>query len=166
MAGELSLNLGSHKFLLHFSTSERRNIMQMNPYLYFDGDCEAAFKFYEKVLGAKIVVLMTHEGTPMAKHVPAEWQTKVLHGRLTIGDQVLMASDAPPGSYQKQGGFSLSLGFTDAAEAERVFHALAENGTETMPIAETFWAVRFGMLVDRFGIPWMINCEKAAQKAA
>jgi len=71
--------------------------MQMNPYLYFDGDCEAAFKFYEKVLGAKIVVLMTHEGTPMAKHVPAEWQTKVLHGRLTIGDQVLMASDAPPG---------------------------------------------------------------------
>jgi PhnB protein len=166
VAGELSLNLGSHKFSASLFYFRKEKCMQMNPYLYFDGDCEAAFKFYEKVLGAKIVVLMTHEGTPMAKHVPAEWQTKVLHGRLTIGDQVLMASDAPPGSYQKQGGFSLSLGFTDAAEAERVFHALAENGTETMPIAETFWAVRFGMLVDRFGIPWMINCEKAAQKAA
>jgi PhnB protein len=140
--------------------------MQMNPYLYFDGDCEAAFKFYEKVLDAKIAVLMTHEGTPMEKLVPAEWRAKILHGRLTIGDQVLMASDAPPGRFEKQAGFSLSLGFTDVAEAERVFHALAENGTATMPIAETFWAVRFGMLVDRFGIPWMINCEKAVQKAA
>ena len=85
---------------------------------------------------------------------------------MTIGEQVLMASDAPPGHYQKQGGFSLNLGFTDAAEAERIFRALAENVTETMPIAETFWAVRFGMLVDQFGIPWMVNCEKAVQKAA
>jgi PhnB protein len=140
--------------------------MQMNPYLYFDGDCEAAFKFYEKVLGAKIEALMTHEGTPAGEQVPAEWRSKILHGRMTIGDQVLMASDAPPGRFEKQAGFSLSLGFTDAAEAERVFHALAENGVTTMPIQETFWAVRFGMLVDRFGIPWMVNCEKAAQQAA
>ncbi len=79
--------------------------MQMNPYLYFDGNCEAAFKFYEKVLGAKIDALMTHEGTPAAEQVPAEWRAKILHARLTIGDQVLMASDAPPGHYQKQGGF-------------------------------------------------------------
>lgn len=140
--------------------------MQMNPYLYFDGNCEAAFKFYEKVLGAKIEALITHEGTPAAEQVSAEWRSKILHGRLTIGEQVLMASDAPPGRFEKQAGFSLNLGFTDAAEAERIFHALAENGTETMPIAETFWAVRFGMLVDRFGIPWMVNCEKAAAKAA
>ncbi len=140
--------------------------MQMNPYLYFDGDCEAAFKFYEAVLGANIVVMMTHEGTPAAEQVPAEWRAKILHGRLTIGDQVLMASDAPPGRFEKQAGFSLNLGFTDAAEAERIFHALANNGTEIMPIAETFWAVRFGMLVDRFGIPWMVNCEKAVEKAA
>ncbi|MFZ0814773.1 MAG: VOC family protein [Candidatus Sulfotelmatobacter sp.] len=138
----------------------------MNPYLYFDGNCEAAFKFYEKVLGAKIDALMTHEGTPAAAQVPAEWRPKILHARLTIGEQVLMASDAPPGRFAKQAGFSLNLGFTDAAEAERIFHALAENGTEIMPIAETFWAVRFGMLVDRFGIPWMVNCEKAAEKAA
>jgi PhnB protein len=140
--------------------------MQMNPYLYFDGNCEAAFKFYEKVLGAKIDALMTHEGTPAGEHVPAEWLTKILHARLTIGEQVLMASDAPPGRFEKQAGFSLNLGFTDATEAERIFHALAENGSETMPIAETFWAVRFGMLVDQFGIPWMVNCEKAAEKAA
>jgi PhnB protein len=140
--------------------------MQMNPYLYFDGNCEEAFKFYERVLGAKITSMMTHEGTPAAEHVPAEWRKKIIHARLEIGDQVLMASDAPPEHFQKQAGFSINLGTTDPAEAERIFHALAEAGKETMPIAETFWAVRFGMLVDRFGIPWMINCEKAAQKAA
>ena len=140
--------------------------MQMNPYLYFDGNCEEAFKFYERVLGAKITNMMTHEGTPAAEHVSAEWRSKIIHARLTIGDQVLMASDAPPGSFQKQAGFSISLGTTDPAEAERIYHALAENGKETMPIAETFWAARFGMLVDRFGIPWMINCEKAVQQAA
>jgi PhnB protein len=140
--------------------------MQMNPYLYFDGNCEEAFKFYERVLGVKILTMMTHEGTPAAEHVPAEWRSKIIHARLAIGEQVLMASDAPPENFQKQGGFSLNLGTNDPAEAERIFRALAENGTETMPIAETFWAVRFGMLVDRFGIPWMINCEKAVQKAA
>jgi PhnB protein len=140
--------------------------MQMNPYLYFDGNCEAACKFYEKVLGAKIVALLTHENTPAAANAPAEWRHKILHARMTIGEQVLMASDAPPENYQKQGGFSLNLGFTDPAEAERIYRVLAEGGTETMPIAETFWAVRFGMLVDQFGIPWMVNCEKVAQQAA
>ncbi len=140
--------------------------MQMNPYLYFAGDCEAAFKFYERVLGGKIVAMMSHEGTPAAEQVPAEWRSKIIHARMTIGDQVLMASDAPPEHYQKQGGFSINLGFNEPGEAERIYHALAENGTEIMPIAETFWAVRFGMLVDRFGIPWMVNCEKAVQKAA
>jgi PhnB protein len=90
----------------------------------------------------------------------------IIHARMTIGDQVLMASDAPPGRYEKQGGFSINIGVTDPAEAERIYRALVENGTEIMPIAETFWAVRFGMLVDRFGIPWMVNCEKAMQNAA
>jgi PhnB protein len=140
--------------------------MQMNPYLYFDGNCEEAFKFYEKALGAKILAMMTHENTPAAKNAPPEWQNKILHARMTIGDQVLMGSDAPPENYQKQSGFSLNLGFTDPAEAERIYHTLAEGGTQTMPIAETFWALKFGMLVDRFGIPWMVNCEKAAEKAA
>jgi PhnB protein len=98
--------------------------------------------------------------------VPAEWRSKILHARLVVGDQVLMGSDAPPDRQQKPQGFSLSISINDPAEAERVFHALVENGTVTMPFGETFWAVRFGMLVDRFGIPWMINCEKATAKAA
>jgi PhnB protein len=144
----------------------KERTMQLNPYLFFNGDCEAAFKFYEQNLGAKIEAMMPHEGSPAAGHVPAEWGSKILHARLRIGDQVLMASDAPPSSFEKQQGFSINIGVNDPSEAERIFRALAENGKVTMPIAETFWAVRFGMLVDRFGIPWMVNCEKAAEKAA
>jgi PhnB protein len=140
--------------------------MQMNPYIFFDGQCEAAFKFYEKALGGKIEAMMTHEGTPAAEHVPAEWRAKIIHARMTLGGQLLMASDAPPEQQQKPQGFSLNLGAKDPAEAERLFHVLSEGGKITMPIAETFWAHRFGMLVDRFGIAWMVNCEKAAEKAA
>jgi PhnB protein len=136
--------------------------MRVSPYLLFNGQCEAAFKFYEKTLGGKIQALMPHEGTPAAKQVPADWQKKILHARMTIGDQVLMASDAPPDRAQKTGGFSVSLEIEKPAEAERVFHALAEKGSVMMPIQQTFWAYRFGMLTDQFGIPWMINCEKAA----
>ena len=136
--------------------------MQLNPYLTFNGQCEAAFKFYEKCLGGKIEAMLTHEGTPAEQHVPPEWRKKILHARLTVGDQVLMASDAPPERYEKPQGFSVSLNVNTPAEAERIFHALAENGKVQMPLEQTFWAVRFGMLVDRFGIPWMINCEQAA----
>ena len=140
--------------------------MQMNPYLFFDGQCEEAFKFYAKLLGGKIVAMMTHEGTPAADQVPAEWRSKIIHARLAVGDQLLMGSDAPPDHQERPQGFSVNVSVQNPAEAERIFHALVENGTATMPIAETFWAVRFGMLTDRFGIPWMINCEKAVEKAA
>ncbi len=136
--------------------------MQLNPYLTFNGQCEAAFKFYEQCLGGKIVAMLPHAGTPAEEHVPAEWRNKIMHARLIVGDDVLMGSDAPPDRYEGSKGFSVTLGVDDPAEAERVFNALAEKGTVQMPIQETFWAVRFGMLVDRFGIPWMINCEKTA----
>ena len=106
--------------------------------------------------------MLTHEGTPSEQDVPPEWRKKILHARLTVGDQVLMASDAPPERYEQPKGFSVSLNIDDPAEAERIFHALAENGKVQMPLAQTFWAIRFGMCVDRFGIPWMVNCEKAA----
>jgi PhnB protein len=136
--------------------------MQMNPYLTFKGQCEAAFKFYEKVLGGKIVAMMPHEGTPAADHVPAEWRSKIMHARLVLDDdRVLMGSDAPPSMQEEMKGFSVTLGVDKPADAERIFHALAEDGTVRMPIQETFWAARFGMLTDRFGTPWMINCEKA-----
>ena len=132
--------------------------MQMNPYLFFNGQCEAAFKFYAQCLGGKIEAMLRHEGTPAEKEVPSEWRDKILHASLVFGDNVLMASDAPPGHFDKPQGFSVSLSVSEPAQAERLFNALAQNGTITMPIAQTFWSVRFGMLVDQFGIPWMINC--------
>ena len=134
--------------------------MQANPYLLFDGQCEAAFTFYARCLGGTIKAMLPHEGTPAADSVPAEWRKKILHACLCLGEGVLMASDCPPGHYEKPQGYSVSIQVKQPAEAERIFHALAENGTVRMPIAETFWAVRFGMLVDRFGIPWMINCPR------
>ncbi len=134
--------------------------MQLNPYLFFNGQCEAAFKFYEQVLGGKIDGMLTHAGTPAEQQVPAEWRDKIMHARLIVGDQVLMASDAPPDHYEKPTGFSVSIQIKDKAEAERIFNALAEGGKVQMPFGQTFWAAGFGMCADRFGIPWMVNCEK------
>jgi len=105
-------------------------------------------------------MMMPHKGSPAEGQVPAEWGDKIMHARMTVGNQTLMASDAPPGRYSKPAGFSVNIGLNDAAEAERIFSALAEKGQVHMPIGETFWAVRFGMLVDQFGIPWMVNVEK------
>ena len=135
--------------------------MQLNPYLTFNGQCEAAFKFYEKCLGGKIVAMITHGGSPMAEQTPPERHDTILHARLMVGDEVLMGSDAPPERYEQAKGFSVTLGVADPGTAERIFRDLSQNGTVQMPIQKTFWAVRFGMLVDQFGIPWMINCEEA-----
>jgi PhnB protein len=140
--------------------------MKLNAYLLFNGNCEEAFKFYEKCFGGKIVAMLTHAGTPAAQHVPPEWRNKILHARLDVGDQMLLASDCPPESYHMPKGFSVSLMIDDPAEADRLFHALEEGGKVEMPIQKTFWAARFGMLVDRFGTPWMINCTQAAERAA
>jgi PhnB protein len=137
--------------------------MKLNNYLYFNGDCEAAFKFYEKALGGKINAMMPHAGSPAENSVPKEWASKILHAHMTIGESVLMASDAPPNHYEKPQGFSINIPVADVAEAERVFKTMSEGGKVIMPIAETFWALRFGMLNDKFGIPWMVNCEKPRQ---
>ncbi|NJM56409.1 MAG: VOC family protein [Synechococcales cyanobacterium RU_4_20] len=134
--------------------------MQLNPYLSFDGQCEAAFKFYEQCLKGKITALMPYEGSPMAEEVPEEWLGKVMHGEVRLGDRILMGSDCTPEAYEKPQGVSLMLGFDQPAEAERTFNALAEKGTVKMPLEETFWAVRFGMVTDQFGISWMVNCDK------
>jgi PhnB protein len=133
--------------------------MQLNAYLLFDGQCEAAFKFYEPCLGGKIEAMFAYAGSPAEEQVPPEWRDKIMHASLNAGGGILMGADAPPGRYEAPQGFSVSIGIADPVEAERTFHALAENGTVRMPIQKTFWASRFGMLVDRFGIPWMVNCQ-------
>ena|SRR6266478_4911512 len=130
----------------------------LNSYLLFNGQCEAAFKFYEQCLGGKIVSMFTHAGTPAEEHVPPEWRNKIMHARLSVNGATLMGSDAPPDRFEAPKGFYVNLGIREPHDAERIFQALAENGTVRMPLQKTFWAERFGMLVDRFGIPWMINC--------
>ncbi|WP_410209415.1 VOC family protein [Aquirhabdus sp.] len=135
--------------------------MELNIYLSFKGQCEEAFNFYAKVLGGTITMKFTHKDSPMAAETAPEWLDKIMHMRMNIGQSVLMGADMPEGHQVTPQGFNASLQIKDPAEAERVFAGLAENGTIHMPIAETFWAQRFGMLVDQFGIPWMINCEKA-----
>jgi PhnB protein len=138
--------------------------MKLNPYLIFNGDCEAAFKFYERVLKGKIAAMLPFGDTPACDHVPAESRSKIMHAKLTIGDQVIMASDnTPPHPYEGIKGTSVALHFDTVAEGERVFNALSDGALAvTMPMQETFWAARFGMLTDKFGVPWIINCEKAA----
>jgi PhnB protein len=116
--------------------------MSLNPYLYFDGQCEEAFKFYEKCLGGKITFMMTWEDSPMPGQAPPGWSKKILHAGLASGDGVLEGCDAMPGEYKKPQSFCVMLRPKDAAEAERIFTALAENGTVQIPFGETFWALR------------------------
>jgi PhnB protein len=102
--------------------------------------------------------MLTHEGAPESMPVPPEWKKKIMHAKMTIDGETLMASDAPPGHFHQPQGFSVSLTVDDPVEGERRFKALSEGGTVNMPFSETFWAKGFGMCVDQFGIPWMVNC--------
>jgi PhnB protein len=129
----------------------------LNPYLFYDSNCEAAFKFYEKTLGGKIEMMLRNEEGPPEMASSPERKHKIMHARMTIGDQVLMASDAPPDHFHKPQGFAVSLTVHDPAEAERKFKALSEGGSVNMPFGKTFFSKGFGMCSDQFGIPWMVN---------
>lgn len=136
--------------------------MKLNPYLSFSGNCREAFKFYEQCLGGKNFEMMTYGASPMADQTPPEWHDKVMHAQITLDGQELMGADAPPEHFSKPRGVSVLLSIETLREAEWVFEALAEQGTVTMPLQKTFWAARFGMLNDQFGIPWMVNCSQSA----
>jgi len=137
-------------------------MLQWNPYLTFNGQCEAAFKFYERCLGGKIVAMIPFGDTPSGEHVPAGDRARIMHARLVAGSQVLMGSDAHAGEpYEGVKNCSVAVQVDTPDEAERLFSALSENATIVLPLQQTFWATRFGMLSDQFGVPWMINCEKA-----
>lgn len=137
--------------------------MQMHPYLSFKGECEAAFTFYQQCFGGRLGEVFRYAGSPMANDVPEDWQGKVMHASFALGDRVvLMGADVAPDRYEEPKGFSMSLHLADPAEAERIFHALATDGRVVMAMEKTFWAARFGVVIDRFGIQWSINCEEAA----
>ncbi|WP_338846648.1 VOC family protein [Massilia sp. W12] len=136
--------------------------LSMNPYLTFDGQAEAAMHFYAEHLGGKITEFHRFGGSPMAADVPPEYHERVMHAMLTLENgQVLMASDTTPNypAAQKIEGVTLNLSVSSLAEAERVFNALAQQGTVVMPLEKTFWAERFGVVNDQFGVPWMVNLE-------
>jgi PhnB protein len=132
----------------------------INTYLLFDGKCEEAFTLYAKTLGGKIENIIRFDESPAAGTTPPGFGKKVMHVMMRIGDQTLMASDCPPDKFEKPQGFSVNASVKTPADAERVWAALSAGGKITMPLSETFWAQKFGMCVDRFGIPWMVNCEK------
>ncbi len=133
--------------------------MQVSPYLSFDGGCEAAFTLYAQCLGGTLGAIFRYAGSPMASQAPADWQNKVMHASMTVGDLILMGADVTPDKYEPPKGFSLSIQLADSTDAERIFRELARDGRIVMPLEKTFWAERFGMVVYRFGIPWLINCE-------
>ncbi|EJN12526.1 hypothetical protein PMI42_04184 [Bradyrhizobium sp. YR681] len=133
----------------------------LNPYLFYQDTCEAAFNYYAEVLGGRIDALMRVSDAPPSDMPPGPSgrEKTIMHARMSLpGGSVLMASDVPPEHFNKPQGFSISLTVADPAEGERKFNALADGGAVTMPFSKTFWAKGFGMCVDRFGIPWMVNC--------
>lgn len=134
--------------------------MKLTPHVAFGGQCEAAFKFYERCLGGKIVTMLAYGDSPW-RNSAAGMAGKIVHATLMAGDSTLMGADVLPEQYERPKGFHVLLGIDDPAEAERVYEALLENGSAQMPLQQTFWAVRFGVLVDQFGVSWEINCEQA-----
>jgi len=135
--------------------------MNITPYLYFDGDCEQAFRLYEKVLGGHVAMMMHYADAPSDQPAADGLANRIMHARLEFSGRWLMGSDTPEGRFQKPQGFSIALNVDTAEYAERIFASLSDGGSVHQPLIETFFAHKFGMLSDRFGVPWLINCEKS-----
>jgi PhnB protein len=131
--------------------------MDLSAYLNFNGNCAEAFRFYEQTLGGKIEFIQTHGESPLKDQFPPEWSGKIMHVRLRVGDRILMGSDAPPTHFSPASGFAVSIGVANRTDGERIFNALSDGGKVSMPFQKTYWSEGFGMLRDRFGIPWMVN---------
>jgi PhnB protein len=131
----------------------------LNAYLFYQDNCEAAFNFYAKILGGKIDAMMRSSDAPPDMPAAPGREKTIMHARMSLPDgSVLMASDAPPEHFSKPQGFSFSSRYMDPAAGAPKYPAPADGGTVTMPFSKTFWAKGFGMCVDKFGIPWMVNC--------
>jgi PhnB protein len=137
--------------------------MQLEPRisLVFNGECDAAFALYQECLGGTVTFRLTWGDSPMAGQAPAEWHDKILHATLTVGATTIYGGDSLSGHYERPQGFQLQLNLDDDVAAERAFSRLADGGHVTVPLQQTFWARRFGAVVDRFGIPWAINCGES-----
>jgi PhnB protein len=133
--------------------------MEWSVHLVFDGRCEEAFRFYERVGGGKILAMLSYGASPAAADVPAAWRDKIVHATMTLGGRQLAGADVLPEHYVAPQGFYLLVDAADSAEAKRTFAALAEGGSVRMPLQKTFWSPAFGVVVDRFGVPWEVSCK-------
>jgi PhnB protein len=134
--------------------------MRVEPHLVFPGTCGEAFDLYAKVLGGKVVFKMTYGESPEEMRPSKDWDAKIIHETLALEHGNISGADAPPAQYQKPQGIAMTVQLEDPKEAERIYAELSAGGKADMPLVETFWAARFGMLTDKFGIPWMVNCGK------
>lgn len=132
--------------------------MQLSTHLLFLGECQEAFTFYADCFGGSSLRMMTYGDSPTAGETPADWRDKIVHATLTIGSSVLSGADVLPEQHEKASGFYVLLGVDDITDAERIFNALAKDGVVRMPLQMTFWSPAFGVVIDRFGTPWEINC--------
>ncbi len=135
--------------------------MRISPHLIFDGQCREAFVAYQRILGGTLATLMTFGESPLAASVDAKWHARILHATLDLDGVELNGADVLPHDYQRPQGFSVILNLSDVERARQIFAALAEGGKVNMPFQSTFWSPGFGVLVDRFGTPWEINCAAA-----
>ena len=138
--------------------------MRLIPYLNFDGDCRQAFDFYAKALDGELIgAPMTYGESPMADQCPPETHARIMHAQIDADGATLMGADGPPDMAQRKSATCINVDVKSVEEAERIFAALSEGGKIDMPMAETFWAKRWGALTDRYGKPWMVNCMKPMQ---
>lgn len=135
--------------------------MKINPYLNFNGNCAEAMRYYAKILGGKDLHMMKFRDSPMGAQMSESEKDMIVHARFTTsGGDLVMASDATGGHYNKPQGYAVNINVDTPEEAERIFAGLSDGGNIGMAMQETFWARRFGMVTDRYGTHWMVNCEK------
>ena len=134
--------------------------MRFSPHMCFDGQCEAAFRLYENLFGGRITTLLSYGESPMAGQVEAADRKRIVHASLEVGEQILLGADLLPGGYARPQGFFVTLNIDELARAQHLFEALADGGEVRLPFRPTFWSAGFGIVVDRFGTPWEINCEQ------
>ena len=137
-------------------------MLELEPYLHFDGTCEEALNFYKGIFGGEITSLERYAGSPMESQIPDFYRNKVMHAKFNAGTTRFMASDGMPGQpAPAYSGFSMSVNIPkDAARGKQVFDALSAGGKVTMPFSKQFWGASFGMATDKFGVPWMVNCDE------
>ena len=135
-------------------------MLKFTSYLFFDGNCGEAFELYAELFGGKLAIAR-YSDMPEMENIPADQRDKIANVQLTVGSQELMGSDAPPQNLTKPGGYRVAIQLDDEAKTEQIFQRLAKRGSIDMPLDETSWAKKFGMVTDRFGTRWMVSCGMA-----